>query len=288
MKKLLREPLLHFLLIGAVIFAAYQFRSPGTEPGRIVITPGQIESMSIGFSRTWHRPPDSAELEGMIQDRIREEVYYREALAMGLDRDDSIIRRRLRQKFEFVTDDVAALVEPTDVELTEYLASHAESFRLDRQFTFQHVFLNPERHGVNLESDAADLLRRLRGAGAGADVESFGDAFLLERRFDDATEDSIASQFGEKFAADLARVPLGQWTGPVQSGYGVHLVLVEERREGYLPELAQVRDAVRREWSNTQRLESNEKLFQKLLTRYQVIVETPKPGAAAELVARTE
>ena len=139
MKKLIREPFIHFLLLGAAIFLAYHFLSARTDnqPGKIVITQGDITSMMIGFSRTWQRPPTREELDGLIRDRVREEVYYREAVAMGLDRDDPIIRRRLQQKLQFVTDDVAAPAEPTDAELSEYLKTHADVFRPRSTIYFQ-------------------------------------------------------------------------------------------------------------------------------------------------------
>ena len=131
MKKLIREPFIHFIFLGAAIFLAYHFLSAraDNQPGKIVITQGDITSMMIGFSRTWQRPPTREELEGLIRDRVREEVYSREAIAMGLDRDDPIIRRRLQQKLQFVTDDVAAPAEPTDAELADYLKAHADRFR---------------------------------------------------------------------------------------------------------------------------------------------------------------
>src|SRR3990172_3606014 len=125
-KELMREPLVHFLFLGAAIFAAYSLVSNGTsgEPEKIVVTEGQIASMWEGFTRIWQRPPTSEELEGLIRDRVREEVYYREALALGLDKDDLIIRRRLRQKMEFISDDIVTLAQPTDAELGAYLTAH--------------------------------------------------------------------------------------------------------------------------------------------------------------------
>ena len=148
MKKLIREPFIHFIFLGAAIFLAYHFLSAraDNQPGKIVITQGDITSIMIGFSRTWQRPPTREELEGLIRDRVREEVYYREAIAMGLDRDDPVIRRRLQQKLQFVTDDVAAPVEPTDAELSDYLKTHADVFRVDRKFTFSQVYLDPNKH----------------------------------------------------------------------------------------------------------------------------------------------
>jgi hypothetical protein len=275
MKRLIHEPFLHFLLLGALIFIVHRvlFKRVDDEPQRIVITRGQITSTVIGFSRTWRRPPTREELEGLIREQMREQVYYHEAVAMGLDQDDPIIRRRLQQKLEFLTDDVTAVAEPTDAELAEYLKTHAGAFRVDRRITFNQVYLDPSKHGERLTQDANQLLFQLRQQGRDADLYSLGDAFLLEHRFDAAPATEISKQFGDKFVAKLADVPFGQWFGPVESGYGIHLVFVEQRTEGRLPELAEIRDAVRRELTNARRLESNEKFFQNLLKHYQVVVE---------------
>ena len=278
MKKILCEPLLHFLLLGTAIFVAYSLVSKRTdeEPGKIVISQGQIASIVVGFTRTWQRPPTSEELEGLVRDRVREEVYCREALALGLDKDDIIIRRRLRQKMEFVTDDVVAQAQPTDDELSAYLQAHPDPFRMQRQCTFSQVYLNPEKHGENLARDTAQLLAQLNQAGGKADVSALGDSFLLEHTFAAAPSSEVAKQFGEKFAAKLDELAPGQWQGPVESGYGVHLVFVSERTEGRLPALAEVRDAVRREWANARRLEANEKLYEAMLKRYVVTIERPQ------------
>jgi hypothetical protein len=290
MKRLIREPFLHFLLLGALIFIGHRLLSMriDDEPQRIVITQGQITSMVIGFSRTWQRPPSREELERLIRDRVREEVYSREAVAMGLDQDDPVIRRRLQQKLEFVTDDVAALAEPTDAELAAYLKAHADVFHLDRKFTFSQVYLDPGKHGERLTQDADQLLSQLQQKGRGVDLYSLGDAFLLEHRFEAAPATEISKQFGDKFVAKLADVPIGQWLGPVESGYGIHLVFVEEQTEARLPELAQVRDAVRRELTNARRLESNEKFFESLLKHYHVVVEKIDPTKADQKLANAK
>jgi hypothetical protein len=279
MKRILHEPLLYFLLLGTVIFAAYGFVSKrgSNEPDKIVISKGQIAAMTEGFARTWRRPPTRDELEGLIKDRVQEEVYCREAMALGLDKDDTVIRRRLRQKMEFLTDDVAALAEPSDEKLSTYLKAHAETFGVQRQFTFSQVYLNPERHGENLARDIAQLLAQLQQAGDQADVSELGDSFLLEHKFQSLPASEVVKQFGEKFAAKLGELSPGQWHGPVQSGYGVHLVWVSERKEGRLPALAEVHDAVSREWANAQRLEANEKFFQELLKHYTVTIERAEP-----------
>jgi hypothetical protein len=287
MKRILREPLLHFLLLGTAIFVVYGSVSKrsSAEPGKIVISAGQVASIAETFARTWRRPPTSQELEGLIRDRVQEEVYSREAMALGLDKDDTIIRRRLRQKMEFLTDDVAALAEPSDDQLGAYLKAHAEMFRVQQEFTFSQVYLNPERHGQNLVRDTAELLVQLQQAGDNTDVSELGDSFLLEHKFQSLPATEVVKQFGEKFAAKLGELPPGQWNGPIESGYGVHLVRISERTEGRMLELAEVRDAVRREWANARRLEANDKCYQELLKHYVVTIERPMVAEEKRIAA---
>ena len=287
MDRILREPLLHFVLLGAAIFAAYSLVShrSGSEPGNIVISAGQVAAIELGFTRTWHRPPTSDELEGLIRDRVREEVYYREAMALGLDKDDTIIRRRLRQKLEFLTDDVVAEAQPTDAELNAYLTAHPDTFRVQRDFTFSHVYLNPDKHGEHLARDAATLLAQLNKAGGKADAAAFGDSFLLGYTFAAVPGTEIAAQFGEPFAAKLGQLSPGQWQGPVESGYGVHLVFVSDRTEGRVLRLEEVRDAVAREWDNARRLAANDTLYEEMLKRYAVTIEAPRVTAQAAVAS---
>jgi hypothetical protein len=283
MKRLVREPLVHFLLLGAAIFGAYSLVAKGTsgDPGRIVITQGQLASMREIYIRTRQRPPTREEWEGLIRDRVREEVYYREALALGLDKDDLIIRRRLRQKMEFVSEGLAAPAEPSDAELQAYLKAHAAAFATERRFSFRQVYLNPQRHGAKLARDAERLLAGLNQAGAKANIASLGDPFLLEQAFDSATAREVGKVFGDKFAAALGRLPPGQWQGPVESGYGVHIVFLAERTEGGLPPFEAVREALRREWTNAQQREAAAQFYQALLRKYAVTIETPSPAAGA-------
>ena len=166
MKRLLREPLLHFLLLGAVLFAAHGIlaRGGGSEPGRIVVTRGQIESMAMLFSRTWQRPPSDEELQGLIRSHVREEVLYREGVALGLDRDDPIVRRRVAQKLEFVTEHAEA-VEPSDGDLQAYLDLHPAVFAAEPKITFRHIYLDPRRREKTLASDAQRMLGELNRPG---------------------------------------------------------------------------------------------------------------------------
>ena len=276
MKRVLNEPLLHFLLLGAGVFLAYGLISQpgsGRVPGKIVVTAGQVEHLAAGFAKTWQRSPTDAELTGLIDDWVREEIATREAMALGLDRDDTVIRRRLRQKFEFVSDDIAAQTEPTDAELNAYLQAHAESFRVEPRFTFSQVYFDPAKHGAHLARDVSRVLAKLKEAGGKADLSTLGDSFLLEPTFQSLSTREVATQFGEEFASTLGGLSTGEWQGPVESGYGTHLILVSDRTEGHLPELTEARDVMRREWANARRLEGNERFYQELLKRYTVTIE---------------
>lgn len=288
MKQILKEPLLHFLLLGALVFAASSLVSsrPGGDAGRIVITQGQLASMWDSFTNTRQREPTAEEWQGLIRQRVREEVFYREALALGLDKDDLIIRRRLQQKMQFISDDVAARPQPTEVELTVYLQAHPDSFRVDPRFTFRQVFLDPDKEGKSLAHDSAQLLARLNEKGDQADISTLGDAVMLNHQYDALPASEIARLFGDKFAKTLDGLPLGQWQGPIESAYGVHLVFVSQKLPGRVPALAEVRDAVHREWDDANRLQANEKFYQDLLKHYTVTVESPEPQSAKQVAAR--
>jgi hypothetical protein len=288
MKKLVREPLVHFLLLGAAIFVAYSLVSKHSsgEPGKIVITQGQLESLLDGFTQTRQRPPTQEEWEGLIRDRVREEVYYREALGLGLDKDDLIIRRRLRQKMEFVSDDVAAQAQPTEAELSAYLEAHPDSVRVDQRFTFRQLYLNPAKHGKNLARDTAQLLAHLKEAGGNTDISALGDSILLDNHYEALPAGEVAKLFGDKFATALGGLPPSQWQGPVESGYGTHLVFISEHVGGRVPALAEVHDAVRREWEEAHRLDANGKFYQELLKHYTVTIEKPGPEVGNKVATR--
>ncbi len=277
MKRILKEPLVHFLVLGALLFAGYRLLNHNAEPapGQIVVSQGQLASMMESFTRTRQRPPTREEWEGLIRARVREEVYYREALALGMDKDDAVIRRRLQQKMEFVSDDIAAQAQPTDAELNAYLQTHPDKFRVAQQFTFRQVYLDPQKHRANLARDAAQLLAKLNRAGGDPGWAAQGDPFVLDHDFTALPAGEIARQFGEAFAAKLGGLQPGRWQGPVESAFGVHLVFISERTEARLPALAEVRDAVRRESDDTRRLEANEKFYQDLLKHYTVTIEQP-------------
>jgi hypothetical protein len=268
--RLLREPLLHFLLLGGVLFAVFG-RSGSTaavDDPQIVVSDADIDRMAAGFSRTWHRPPAADELKAQIQDYIREEVLYRTALTLGLDKDDTVIRRRLRQKMEFLFEDTVPA--PQDPELRAYFAAHADRFRTQPLISFRQVFVSMNRGSV-AESDARQILTRLASAAPGA--TGGGDTLLLGEGFSPTPLDRIAALFGDDFAHSIAQAPPGSWVGPLRSSYGLHLVRVTAVESAALPLFEDVRPAVEREWFAEHRAAAQTAQYQALRARYRVIVQ---------------
>ncbi len=279
LSKLLREPLIHFLLIGLALFLVFKIAGgeESQSPDEIVVSQGAIESLARSWEKTWQRPPMPHEMEGLIKSHIKEEVLYREALAMGLEKNDTIIKRRLGQKMTFLFEDVADQSEVTDEQLTQYLTENEETYRIDPEFTFSHVYLNPDKRGENLEEDARLLLAQLKGSqGAGGEAP-YGDSLMLPYSFEFLSARDLDRQFGTGFAARLLEVETGTWAGPVRSGFGVHLVFIEERIESRAPDLEEVRDAVERDLIAQRRREANDKIYQRLRERYTITIEWSEP-----------
>jgi hypothetical protein len=270
----LREPLLQFLAIGLALFALYKALNPAAmeSPREIVVTQARVQVIAENFARTWSRPPTPEELRGLVNDYVAEEVYYREAMAMGLDRDDIVIRRRLRQKMEFISADVAAAATPTDAQLAEYLAKHPDEFLRPPTFTFQQVYFDSTRRGDAAMSEATQLLGRLQ---AGAGIGDAGDSTMLPSAMEAAATRDIENTFGGEFAVVVAAAPVGQWSGPVKSTFGTHLLRVDASTPGELPTLAEVRAEVSRSWESEQRRLVNDRLLQSLRSRYEVRIEAP-------------
>jgi len=283
--RLLREPLFQFLALGATLFALYGLvgRRNAEAPEKIVVSASRIANLGDGFVRTWRRSPSEQELQGLIEDYIRDEVFYREGRAAGLDRDDVIIRRRVRQKMEFLAEDMS---EPSDEQLEAYLASNPERFRAEDQITFRQVFLSATRRANTMESDSKQVASVLAGADGAVDATALGDPFLLGEEFRGVSATKVTNQFGERFAKRILAMEMGRWQGPVSSGFGQHFVFISERVPGSLPPLDDVRSTVRREWANARRLEADQKLYASLRERYEIVVETPREKAASAEISR--
>ena len=279
MGKFFREPLFHFLLIGAGLFLLFGWRGgpaslpagqTGPPSAKIIVTQDDMDQTIVTFAKTWQRPPTEEETKGLVEDLVRNEIYYREAMAIGLDRDDGVIRRRMRQKMEFILEDISAQTEPTDEDLVAYMKKHPDSYLLDPQIAFRHVYVNVDKRGKNAEADARQILAQLN---QGTDPDSVGDPLLLDAEIRLSPLWDIRKQFGEEFGRNLLELKSGKWEGPVRSGYGLHLVLVEKRVGGRLPELKEVRDMVRRDLMAARQKELKDAAYAKLRERYLVTVE---------------
>ncbi|MGE3529004.1 MAG: peptidyl-prolyl cis-trans isomerase [Methyloceanibacter sp.] len=288
LKRLVREPLVHFVFIGAAIFGLYALTgSQRQEPrDKIVVTDGRVQQLAQIFARTWQRPPTRAELNGLIDAFIKEEVYYREAIKLGLDRDDTIIRRRMQQKMEFLTEPGEGLLAAGDAELEAFLKDNRSAFAVEPRIAFEQVFIRPDKGPEPAASRAESALKSLRALAPDGDLSSIGDPSLLPLAMPLSPLSLIARDFGDDFARALVDLPKGEWTGPVESSFGLHLVRVSERADGYDPPLAEIRDAVRLKWQDRKRGDFQKAEYDRLRAKYDVVVPAldklspEKPGAA--------
>lgn len=275
MKKLLKDPLLHFLIVGAALFLFFELSRgvDDTADNTIHITRGDIEALQANFFRTWQRQPTDTEKQGLIAEKVRGEIAYREALAMSLDQNDAYIRRRLRMKLELLVEDIGTLNPPTEEELTAFLHNNREAFALEPQMSFSHVYFRADNPGKALEGDILNVLNQLNIAEPHIKPEDYGDSTMLPMQFPLSPVSVIKRQFGAQFGEGLVTQEPGNWQGPIRSTYGLHLVLVGESIKGRIPDLAEVRPAVEREFMAKQRKEIKEKMYNELRQRYRVKIE---------------
>jgi len=284
---LARQPLVHFLVIGAAIAVLYAWLGDrdAVRPDRTIrITAANISRLQAEWRARWNRAPTPEELDGLIRAQTREAALYREALAMGLNEDDPVIRRLLVRKLEGIARDLVELsLSPTEQDLATYFAEHADRYRPPPLITFTHVFVDPDRRGEQTLRDADGILAELQSRGRPTEgIEDVGDPFMLQRYYPEKTEQRIASLFGREFARSVFELPAGRWHGPVLSGYGTHLVYVDGRTEFPAPTLAKVEERVRQDWVDDEREKITEQYFAQLLARYDVIVERESAGESAD------
>ena len=277
LKKWLNEPLLHFLVIGALLFGLYSLLNPeeaNVAKNRIVISSGDIERLSANWSQKWNRPPTETELKGLVDSYIKEEVYYREALALGLDQNDTILRRRLMQKMEFLSNDLAELTTPDETVLNQYFLANRDKYELPARISFSHIYFSYDRHGNRIVDDAGKVLADIRASAAPiTTAPEKGDSFMLQYDFTLETPFEVTRIFDQGFAEQLFRLETDNWQGPVESGYGLHLVRISEKVEARMPELASVIDKVRTEWMFEQRQKINKEIYERFRERYEIVVE---------------
>ena len=268
MRRWLREPLLHFVVLGALLFVAYGWIHRGTgSAGEIVVARAQVDSLRQQFTRSWQREPTPAELQGLIDGWVRDEALYREGRALGFDVDDPVIRRRVAQKVEFLADELTPTT-PTDAELQAWLEQHADDYRVDARYSFEQVYFDPSRRRERLD---ADLESAERALARGNPVK--GDGTMLPSVMTDAPAYEVVRTFGSEFATALAELRVGQWSNPVESGYGVHLVRPTSRTEGRAATLDEVREAVERDLLHDRTEQGRKRFYAALLDKYDVRVE---------------
>lgn len=266
----IREPLLHFVLIGALLFAFTAVRQK-QEHAEIRITAGEIAQLAAFWETQAQRKPSADELRALIEERIDEEVLAREAVRLGLDRDDVIVRRHLAQKMAFVNDDLAVVAEPAESELRAHFDAHQQAYTTPDLYALRHVFFNPDRRGMALDADAQRALQRLA---RGANANEIGDPFMLPRELADVSRDDIARDFGSIFADAATTSKPGTWAGPVRSPFGVHLVKLESHTPGSVARFEDVRDRVREALLSQKRQEANAALRANLRQQYRIVIET--------------
>ena len=285
LKRWLREPLLHVLLIGATLFVVYYALNPGAgqlqDSNRIAITADDLAQIRLAWMAQWQRPPTPEEMRNLLDGKIREEVLSREAVALGLDKEDTIIKRRLAQKMEFVMEDASALREPADDELKRWFAQNAQRFATPSLVTFRHLYFSPDLRGVHARDDAMEALRKLAGKTEEAsELQKLSDSFMFQDFYAERSPDQVAGIFGTAFAQALLRLEQGKWQGPVESGLGWHLVWVESTTPGRVPSFEEAEAGVKSEWSDEQRAESKRKLFDHMKARYQIVLPEAAPATS--------
>jgi hypothetical protein len=271
-RTLLSEPMLHFVLIGIALFGVYRWVAPGDSGGRgIVITRGVVDDLVTQHVAAKGREPSTTELNRLIESYVREEILYREGVRLGLERDDIVVKRRVRQKIEMIAEEDASTRAPTDADLVAYLAANQARFAQPAILTFDQVFIGESESGpgvVPVVAITRDVLRK------GGDPEKLGKPTLLPHRMTRTPADLVARDFGASFAAALEKAPVGEWVGPIESSFGAHYVRVSDRTPAAAPQLAAVRDHVVREWENERRQRARNDAYAKMRGEYQVSVET--------------
>jgi hypothetical protein len=290
MRRLLREPLLHFFVLGALLFAVYSAVNRGgraiESPKQIQLTLDDLNQMVVLFQSQWRREPTPEELARLVESRVQEEVLYREALVLGLDKDDTIVKRRMAQKMQFLAEDVASAREPTSAELESWYAGHTDRFAFPERISFRHLYFSPDRRGERAHEDATRALSKL-----GAEPEdsklaaSLADRFMFQDSYRDRAPDSLAKEFGPQFAQAVVKLTPGSWQGPIESGYGWHLVFVDTVVPGRVPAFEEIEPDVKTAWLAEQKEEAWRKAYDEMRAKYTVLLPAPPdehaPSAAS-------
>ena len=289
-KRCLREPLVHFLLIGLVLFVLYGYMHRGLggieSSKQIVLTLDDLRQMDMYFVSQWHRQPTPEEFQAMVEDKVREEVLYREALAMGLDKDDTIVKRRMAQKMQFLAEDVAAAHEPTTPELKAWYKKNADKFALPSRISFRHLYFSLDHRGQQAHDDAVKALERISGQPEDSKLAaSLADQFMFQDYYGDCTPEQLAKEFGPQFAVAVSKLKSGSWQGPIESGYGWHLVFVDSLIPGRIPAFEEIEPDVKTAWLGGQKQQAWQKAYQTMRAKYTVLLPAPSAKESAQAPA---
>ncbi len=290
MKNLLREPLVHFLLIGALLFGVYSLApesSSGPAASReIRLSLDEISQLTQLHQSQWRRPPTPQELQRLVESKVQQEILYREALGMGLDKGDEIVKRRMAQKMQFLAEDVAAAREPTTAELRSWFEKNSAKFAQPPRVSFRHLYFSPDRRGVRARADAEQALARLGDQPQDTKVVSeLADPFMFQEYYRDRAPDFLAREMGPQFALAVARLAPGSWQGPIESGYGWHLVFVDSVIPGRVPDFEEVEADIRTAWLSEQKALAWDKAYKEMRAKYTVLLPAPPDEAAASPAA---
>jgi peptidyl-prolyl cis-trans isomerase C len=285
----MREPLLHFLLIGMAVFAAsgYLHRSGVDSSKQITLTLDDLRQLIVSFEAQWDRAPTPDEFRHLAEEKVEEEVLYREALAMRLDKDDTIVKRRMAQKMRFLAEDVATAHEPVTAELRTWFTKNSSKFELPARIAFRHLYFSPDRRGQHAREDAARALAKLAGQPQDSKrAASLADPFMSQDYYRDRTSEEMAKEFGPQFALAIFQLKPGSWRGPIESGYGWHLVFVDSLIPGRIPDFEEVESDVKIAWLGEQKEQAWRKAYQDMRAKYTVLLPAiPDRAAATTLTA---
>lgn len=267
-----REPLLHFLSIGVLLYAAAAFRMEVSDPDRIVVDSATLEQLNELYRQQFGMPPDEQRLRELVKNYVREEALFRQGKALGLADKDIVIRRRIAQKMEFLNEGGQSISDASEQQLQEFYRNHVERYRQPATVSFKSLYFAPD-HTDNAEAKqrAITALHRLQ-QGDVESAEGLADPLPDLMRMEAVSEQQVRRHFGEgELVQALFTAPTGAWSGPFHSGYGWHVVWVELRAEGQLPDLAKMREQVLDDWRQEQRREQGEQSLRNLLARYEIV-----------------
>jgi len=272
LKRILKEPLLHFAVVGLLLFFYLSKNDPVTKP-EIVISWAKIQQITAQFAKTRQRPPSSLELQALIDNLVKEELSFRQGEDMGLIENDPIIKRRVQQKIEFMLNDSFGSLEPSPEDLQTYLDKHQEKYMIEPVYSFKHIYINPEKH-----DDLDGYLTQLRSKDLDAIYQDSGDSIMLESKYESISTDQVARLFGRKFVESMNALAIQQWLGPVKSGFGVHLLLIENKQPRHLATLDEVDFEIKLDYRLELQKKAINAFYAELLKKYNLIIETGEPA----------